>query len=244
MFTQCPECETRYRLNVGELRIGQGQIKCVCCGSIFNALNALTDSPNHEGFDEYNAVPELDESHVIHVYSAVEQQPDEIADLPWEKPVSRGSLKARFFWSTSMLFLLLLLGSQIIFFQSGQLAGNSLAGPWLSKMCNTLDCPPDIYRNVTLIDVVDHSLYPKSDQVLEFRSYIVNNAELMLPLPTVQLTLLTFTGDTMAKRVFRSDQYLPDDLSNTRMPINKRLEIKLQIVKPDSDIGGYTFKLL
>ena len=244
MFTQCPKCDTRYRLNVGELRIGQGQIKCIRCGSIFNALNALSNSPNHAGSDEYNAVPELDESHVVHSYLTVEKQPDEITDLPWEKPVTQTSLKMRFLWGSTTLFLLLLLGVQIIFFQGSELAGNKIVGPWLSKMCNSLECPPTIYSDVTLINVEDHLLYPKSDQVLEFRSFIVNNAQFMLPFPTVQLTLLTFTGDTMAKRVFRPKQYLSDDLSNTRMPIKKRLEIKLQIVKPDRDIGGYTFKLI
>lgn len=243
MFTQCPKCDTRYRLEVDELRIGHGQIKCILCQSIFNALATLTDSPNQEDLDDYHAIPELDESHVVRLYSTVENQPDEITNVPWEKPVPRASLKTRFFWTTNTLFLVLLLGSQIIIFKGGRLAGDSLAGPWLSKMCNALDCPPEIYRNVALIVVEKHSLYPKSNQVLEFHSLIVTNAQLMLPFPTIQLTLLTFTGDTMAKRVFSPDQYLSENLRNTRMPVNKRLEIKLQIVKPDRDIGGYTSAL-
>ncbi|GEM_PF-835848 len=244
MFTQCSKCETLYRLNVGELRIGQGQIKCTRCGSIFNALAALTDSPNQKGFDEYNAIPELDESHIVLLNLTIDKQPEETTELPWEKKPASTSLKMRFVWNTGTLFLILLLASQIIFSQGGPQVMNSFAGPWLSKICDTLNCPPKFYKNVALFDVEDHSLFPKSGKVLKFHALIENKAQLMLPYPAIQLTLLTHTGDTMAERVFRPENYLSANHTDTRMHADQRIDVNLEIIKPDRNIGGYTIKLI
>jgi predicted Zn finger-like uncharacterized protein len=44
MYSQCPECQTRFRVTADVLRVAQGTVRCGCCGSAFNALSRLTDS--------------------------------------------------------------------------------------------------------------------------------------------------------------------------------------------------------
>ena len=44
MYSQCPECQTRFRVTAEVLRIAQGTVRCGRCGSAFNALSSLTDT--------------------------------------------------------------------------------------------------------------------------------------------------------------------------------------------------------
>jgi predicted Zn finger-like uncharacterized protein len=43
MFATCPRCSLKLGLSAGELRLGQGQVRCGGCGNVFNALSSLTD---------------------------------------------------------------------------------------------------------------------------------------------------------------------------------------------------------
>jgi predicted Zn finger-like uncharacterized protein len=44
MYTQCPECLARFRVNAAELRAAGGTVRCGRCGSGFNALTWLSDA--------------------------------------------------------------------------------------------------------------------------------------------------------------------------------------------------------
>lgn len=45
MYTQCPDCQTRFRVTAGALRAARGTVRCGRCGSAFDALVGLTDTP-------------------------------------------------------------------------------------------------------------------------------------------------------------------------------------------------------
>ena len=44
MYSQCPECLTRFRVTAGALRAAHGTVRCGRCGSAFDALQRLTDT--------------------------------------------------------------------------------------------------------------------------------------------------------------------------------------------------------
>jgi predicted Zn finger-like uncharacterized protein len=44
MYSQCPECLTRFRVTAGTLRAAHGTVRCGRCGSAFDALQRLTDT--------------------------------------------------------------------------------------------------------------------------------------------------------------------------------------------------------
>ena len=46
MFTQCPKCETVFRLSAEVLRSAGGQVRCGRCGDVFNALARLAEEPD------------------------------------------------------------------------------------------------------------------------------------------------------------------------------------------------------
>ncbi len=43
MYTQCPYCDTLFRIGVAELKAGHGKVRCGACNVIFNALYNLND---------------------------------------------------------------------------------------------------------------------------------------------------------------------------------------------------------
>ena len=43
MYTQCPECDTIFRVNAVLLRTAQGQVRCGVCDATFDAIRFLTD---------------------------------------------------------------------------------------------------------------------------------------------------------------------------------------------------------
>ncbi|HUX74008.1 MAG TPA: DUF3426 domain-containing protein [Steroidobacteraceae bacterium] len=43
MYTQCPNCETVFRLSAEVLRAAAGQVRCGRCGEVFNALSRLAE---------------------------------------------------------------------------------------------------------------------------------------------------------------------------------------------------------
>jgi predicted Zn finger-like uncharacterized protein len=44
MYSQCPECNARFRVSAGDLRAAGGTVRCGRCGSAFNALAWLSDA--------------------------------------------------------------------------------------------------------------------------------------------------------------------------------------------------------
>ncbi len=44
MYSQCPDCQTRFRVTADALRAARGTVRCGRCGSAFDALERLTDA--------------------------------------------------------------------------------------------------------------------------------------------------------------------------------------------------------
>ena len=44
MFTQCPDCDTAFRVTAEVLKQAAGMVRCGRCGHAFNALEYLTET--------------------------------------------------------------------------------------------------------------------------------------------------------------------------------------------------------
>jgi len=49
MFTVCPKCMLTLAVTAGDLRMGQGYVRCGRCANVFNALLALSEEPAEDG---------------------------------------------------------------------------------------------------------------------------------------------------------------------------------------------------
>ena len=56
MFTQCPDCQTTFRVSTKVLEQADGRVRCGGCGNAFNALEHLDEDDKHEAESEDQAV--------------------------------------------------------------------------------------------------------------------------------------------------------------------------------------------
>ena len=56
MFTQCPDCQTTFRVSTKVLQQADGRVRCGGCGNAFNALEHLAEDDKHEAESEDQAV--------------------------------------------------------------------------------------------------------------------------------------------------------------------------------------------
>lgn len=57
MYSQCPECLTRFRVTAAALRAARGTVRCGRCGSAFDALTRLSDTLREASWDAGLAQP-------------------------------------------------------------------------------------------------------------------------------------------------------------------------------------------
>jgi predicted Zn finger-like uncharacterized protein len=59
MYSQCPDCQARFRVTAAQLRAARGTVRCGRCGGAFDALARLSDSlPKTQPVDEKGLLPD------------------------------------------------------------------------------------------------------------------------------------------------------------------------------------------
>lgn len=79
MYTQCPLCDTQYRISAVDLKAALGKVRCAHCHSVFNTLSQLTDMPPEiPTLTESVGAPEADIATVIKDESPALHTPETI----------------------------------------------------------------------------------------------------------------------------------------------------------------------
>ena len=60
MFTQCPECQTTFRVSAAMLKAAQGRVRCGRCESVFDALTFLMEQRQAAATSDLDNVGEID----------------------------------------------------------------------------------------------------------------------------------------------------------------------------------------
>ncbi len=98
MYTQCSNCGAVFRVNMKELTVAQGQLRCGECDEIFNAMDTLsTTLPKNKNFVDSN---------------------EELIDpdvLTPQYSYTKSNKKSSFFQLLAVLILLLLLVAQFLY---------------------------------------------------------------------------------------------------------------------------------
>jgi hypothetical protein len=138
---------------------------------------------------------------------------------------------------------LLLLAGQVMYFEGYYFSQNPVFRPVLEKICTLLNCRLPAYKNPDEFTVLQGSFTALPDHANLFKAVISNPAAFTQPYPNVRLTLLDYTGKPFTHRVFRPQEYLPEDSTTPVMISDATAEIGLNIAAPETKVGGYTFEL-
>ena len=215
MYTQCPECNTAFRISTEQLRMGQGRVQCSKCETVFDAISSLSDIAFEDHFSDLRKLPTLPLEQALP--PPIEDQPAAGIGMPpppnWKAVASDTSEPSRTWWFSGVVLSLLLLFFQLAFFEGGHLVQNPTIRPWLADFCMYARCRLPGFRDPRSIEVLESSLQPIGPDAMEFRAVLVNGSRIGQAFPRIKLDLIKLNGEPLARRVFFPDEYLAEKLS-------------------------------
>jgi len=217
MFTRCPACHTVHPLNAALLAQGRGRYRCVKCGKVSNALEALFDQWPDAGREAPSAgeLPELGAGLKLEPSEPADATPEEQALLSEQEAAGTGGTATRLrlrrlAWISAAVILLVVITLSLgrffgvaFFSQEGMQA---VLTDWGLKQA-----PPEKpFRDVSQIELVGREMkpHPSRPQVLLLSATIVNRAERIQPYPSIDVTLLDVQGRQLKRQLFRPGDYL------------------------------------
>jgi Protein of unknown function (DUF3426) len=161
--------------------------------------------------------------------------------LPWE--VEKKALSVN--WLTGIIVGLVLLIGQIIYFEQSKWSQNPSYRPSLEKLCQRFGCQLADYQNLAEFAVLQSSFVPNADNTLVFKAAVTNQAPFKQRLPNIKLTLLDFSEQRFAVRIFSPKDYIANKNRTTiSIAPDETVEANLTIAAPKTPIGGYNFDLI
>ena len=246
MQTQCPHCQTIFRVTAAHLNVAQGHVRCSHCRNIFNAttqlIKQLSDDTASESFQ-------------IDTDNKSEFQEDDIPELLqediYEAPRGR-SWKSFFFWGIMVILLSATFAGQAMWFwQRDQILQHPQIRFWLDRFCYSFLCTLPPTRDLKSFYMQEHvaQIHPDMKDVIQFEATFLNQAFFSQPYPDLQLTFEDSNNNPFAQRRFKPSEYLPvPPQKNQQMRPQASVHIRLElidmntIIEEDKVMEGYRFE--
>jgi predicted Zn finger-like uncharacterized protein len=245
MHTQCPHCQTIFRINAVQLNAAEGFARCKHCLNIFNASKQLVKEPSRAEKARASLTDE------------------ELADLPEDEaipdlddvfiPSRRHSLLSVIFWlGINVVMITALLGQYVWLTDRDRVLQHPQVRPLLDKFCHHLLCEVPITRNLSQIHMDSQVARPHADikDVIQFDAKFSNQAQFPQPYPELLLTIEDVNGHPLAQRRFTPEAYLhQQDIDRVMQPgevVHLQLEVvdQANIIENDKLMEGYKFDFI
>lgn len=146
--------------------------------------------------------------------------------------------------------LVLVLGFmfQLIFFRSYELANSfPTLNPLLTSLCGTLPCRYSGSIDVSKIELLNRDVrsHPSQKNALLISTAFINNARFDQPYPTIAVKLSDLSGNIVATRHFKPEEYLESLYSKfLLMEAGTPIHITLAVLDPGEDAINFEFSFL
>ncbi len=269
MLTQCPHCQSVFRLNASALAVARGFVTCGDCGQVFFSLDRLADEPHQA---EPAALPPqkselprvlmhpVPETEVLESLSPApamtnEQALDELplADVP---PVLRPDLSRRQQraaarrarrWARVSALLLLLFAAQVLWqARLPLMQAYPVVTPWVQRFCAAAGCAARVTLPPAQIDLLARDVreHPQYAGALLVNATLVNRESQAAPYPVLQLAFLDRNGEAVGVRRFLPRDYLDASVDPAQgMPPSRPVQILLELQDPGARAAGFEFNL-
>lgn len=156
-------------------------------------------------------------------------------------------------WQTmGMIALLVILGVgflfQLIFFRSYELANRLPALlPVLTSICSSLPCRYSGSIDVSKIELLNRDVrsHPTQKNALLISAAFINHASFDQPYPTIAVKLADLSGNIVATRHFKPEEYLDKIYSKfLLMESGTPIHITLAVLDPGDDAINFEFSFL
>jgi len=205
MTTRCPACATAFRVADSQLQARAGQVRCGRCGTLFDALAALSANPaRRTARAEAEATPAEAGSAPI----VVERDREfDFGPRPRGRP-------SRLWWLAGTLLLALVLTLQAAYYYRGEVAVLVPEAKLLvERICEELGCDVPLPRRADLLSIESSDLQADlaHPSVMVLTATLRNRASYIQAFPALELTLTNIQNQTVARRVLTPPDYAPRD---------------------------------
>lgn len=233
--TECPECQAKFRVTDGQLRLANGRVRCGNCLSIFDAESGRTDRtpatatelPQQPStgaqFAQFDAEPI--------VLERINSQP--------ESPFKTAFM-------ILILLLCALLGAlQYLWFERARLNAHPSLRPFYIIACSQINCDLSAKEGLALLTIEQTLVreHPRYSNALEVTLRINNQSTLYQPYPAVELSLKDLQGKLISRRTFDPNEYLELGINAERLSPKLPIQIQLTLTKPDEAIASFEANL-
>ncbi len=259
MITQCPDCQTRFRLPLDQVTHSRGEVFCGKCRAQFNALEHLIIKAGSRR-DRPTLTDQLQEEAGEICASTTDS-----ARAPLRDPQIKGKRyelkqaveaphkrRRRSFGATLLslaitILLIIVLGLQYLVVQREALSRNRYFRPLLTTICPHVGCTVPPRRSLALLAVIDNHIetHPQYPEALLISAELTNRGSFEQDYPIVELIMTDMQQQVVASRRFRPAEYLlpPADVQNGRFGANSTQRLQLEVVDPGSHATGFEFML-
>jgi predicted Zn finger-like uncharacterized protein len=152
------------------------------------------------------------------------------------------------FWSMACLFALLVIASQLVWFNRDRLLLEyPELVPYAKQVCKEIDCRLIRQRDARAIKLInrDVRLHPDYQDALLVNAAMKNELPVRQPYPKVQLTLFDTSGSLLGYREFVPDDYLDSSIEIEKgMPIDSPVYFVLEVSGPTAGAVSFEFRFL
>ena len=137
---------------------------------------------------------------------------------------------------------------QLVFFRSYELANRFHAlAPVLTAICSSLPCRYSGSIDVSKIELINRDVrsHPTQKNALLISAAFINNASFDQPYPTIAVKLSDLSGNIVATRHFKPEEYLDRLYSKfLLMESGTPIHITLAVLDPGDDAINFEFSFL
>lgn len=232
-ITQCPHCQSSFRIKRSQLDATQETVRCGAC------------------LQEYNAASQFNNSTIKQITAASPADhfsyfSDEPIRLGWQ-PKQKKPWQPWHMWSLLNVVAVLLLLSQYTYHNFTELARQDSTRPLLAAICPLFGC--ELPAKVDIEQIKSSNLvirsHPEFKGALQVDAIIYNRAPFSQPFPLLELTFSDAQGERLMSRKFKAEEYLSGELAGqNNMPQQVPIHIALEILEPSSEIINYSLKFV
>jgi predicted Zn finger-like uncharacterized protein len=249
MQTQCPHCQTRFRLTEAQLDVADGYVRCGVCDQVFNALDepeyasgetvnfnatSATDPVRKDAFDFFDESINESLPHVVPEQLREDNQPETrtIHTL---------------LWSIGILCLTFTLMLEYVWFNREKFIEVDFVNKLFTQLCSHTDCSTVSIRQPQAIELTSRNVYshPEHKDALLVNVSIKNKADYAQPYPMMQIDFSDVRGFVVAARRFLPGEYLAQ--SGQALPLlapGSQADISIAIKDPGKQAVTYEFSFL
>lgn len=229
MYTQCEHCKAIFRVNMREVSIAKGKLRCGECKEVFLATSNLSTTLP-EPFQPNVHIEELSASPPPNVVNPTRSKALKQPAPPQftVKSIEKDSQKNKINWLSLLgILLALLLFAQVLYNNRHLFINIPKHSPEKVEM---------LMHNVFV--------HPNESGVLLISGSMINNAKYPQAYPILELRLTNAQSKVISLRRFKPSEYLDKYSNSMLLPSNEATSLKLKIKDPGDSAKRFQFGFL